>query len=90
MSVTEYVPRAEKAGWGFPCNQKVDGSLWAGKGFECPLEEQFEDEVVAAILQALEDTRGNRGGRFWVNLKTRTVTMMVGDGLSNKQKKARF
>jgi hypothetical protein len=46
--------------------------------------------VVAAILQALEDTRGNRGGRFWVNLKTRTVTMMVGDGLSNKQKKARF
>lgn len=86
----DFIPRAVKASWGFPCNQKSDGSLWAGKGFECPLEEQFEEAMVADILSAIERTRGSRYGRFWINLRSRTVTMAVGASADNEYSSAVF
>jgi hypothetical protein len=48
------------------------------------------DELVADISKGLDEHRGNRVGRFWGNLKTRAITMMVGDGASNKRKKVKF
>ncbi len=65
---TAFFGRSEKAGWGIPCNQRSDGSLWVGKGYECELGEQFGHEIEEAVREALEVGRGNRNGRFWVNL----------------------
>jgi hypothetical protein len=80
----DFIPRAVKASWGFACNQKSDGSLWAGKGFECPLEDQVGEVIAADILSAIEKTRGSRYGRFWINLKSRTVTMAVRASADNE------
>lgn len=80
---TMFVERSEKAGWGIPCNQRANGSLWVGKGYECELGEQLSSEVEEAVREALATGRGNRGGRFWVNLKKRIVTMQVGASHEN-------
>jgi hypothetical protein len=90
MPVSEFIPRAVKASWGFPCNQKADGSLWAGKGYECPLEDQFEEDMVSDIRNAIQRTRGSRNGRFWINLKSRVVTMAVGESSDNEYDSAVF
>ena len=89
MSVA-FIPRAEKASWGFACNQRSDGSLWAGKGFECPLEDQLDEEMVEGLRKAIKKTRGARNGRFWINLNSRTVTMAVGESADNKYASAVF
>jgi hypothetical protein len=80
-----FIQRSEKATWGIPCNQRADGSLWVGKGYECGLGEQLGDGIEQAIREALEVGRGSRNGRLWVNLKKRTVTMQVGAGYKNRQ-----
>jgi hypothetical protein len=90
MPVADFIPRAVKAAWGFPCNQKADGSLWAGKGYECPLEDQVGERMAADIRKAIEMTRGGRNGRFWINLKSRTVTMAVGSSADNEYDSAVF
>lgn len=82
---TAFIERSEKAAWGIPCNQRADGTIWVGKGFRCSLAEQLGDEIEEAIREALEAGRGNRNGRFWVNLKKRTVTMQVGASYENTQ-----
>lgn len=82
MAVT-FIEQSEKAGWGIPCNQRADGSLWVGKGFECGLGDQLGSETEETIREALEVGRGNRTGRFWVNLKKRIVTMQVGASHEN-------
>jgi hypothetical protein len=81
---TTFIERSVKAGWGIPCNQRADGSLWVGKGYECPLGEQLDDEIEEAVREALETGRGDRNGRFWVNLKKRIVTMQVGASYENR------
>jgi hypothetical protein len=90
MPVSEFIPRAVKASWGFACNQKADGSLWAGKGFECTLEDQLGEDTVGEIRTAIENTRGGRNGRFWINLKLRTVTMAVRESADNEYDSALF
>ena len=90
MPVSEFIPRAVKASWGFLCNQRADGSLWAGMGYECPLEDQFDEDMVSDIRSAIQRTRGNRNGRFWINLKSRMVTMAVGESSENEYDSAVF
>ena len=90
MAVSDFIPRAVKASWGFPCNQKADGSLWAGKGWECPLADQLGERTAADIRKAIERTRGGRNGRIWVNLKRRAVTMAVGESSDNEYDLALF
>lgn len=75
---TQYFARSEKAQWGFARNQKADGSLWAGKGYECRLAEQFGRYTAGVVARALRECRGDRMGRFWINLAKKTVTMQVG------------
>jgi hypothetical protein len=82
----KFVPRNEKAKWGLACNQSADGRLWAGKGYERPLGGQFPDEA-EAVRQALEQTRGNRNGRFFVDFENRKVTMYVDE---NRTEQADF
>jgi hypothetical protein len=70
--------------------KKHDGSLWAGKGYECSLAEQVGEEYAQAIARTLENTRGNRCGRFWINLAKRIVTMQVGAAYENEVEEAQF
>ena len=49
---TAFIERSEKAAWGIPCNQRSDGSLWVGKGYECELGEQLDSEREEAIQEA--------------------------------------
>ena len=80
---TTFYPRSTKAQWGFACNQSADGRLWAGKGYECPLEDQLGFETAEALQESLEQTRGDLTGHFWVNLAKRTVTMQVRESFEN-------
>ncbi|HEV2548664.1 MAG TPA: hypothetical protein VGU20_15090 [Stellaceae bacterium] len=84
MATGVFISRQVKASWGLPCNQSADGSLWAGKGYEKGLEGQFGHSVAQAVRQALARVRGDRCGRFWIDLEERTVTMMVGDSVDNE------
>lgn len=79
---TIFIERSTKAGWGIPCNQRADGSLWVGKGFECEFGDELPD-IEEDVREALEIGRGNRNGRFWVSRKKRTVTMQVGASHEN-------
>lgn len=78
-----FVPRQEKAAWGIPCNQRADGTLWVGKGFQTTLESQFGAIIGADIRRALSTLRGDRCGRFWVNLATRLIKAAVGESAEN-------
>jgi hypothetical protein len=80
---TQFFTRSEKAQLGFACNQKADGSLWAGKGYECPLAEQIDRVTAEAVAAALRECRGDRMGHFWINLAKRIVTMQVGLSVDN-------
>lgn len=86
---TKFFSRSEKAQWGFACNQSAAGRLWAGKG-ERLLAAQLGHEIAEAVDQAIEQTRGNRCGRFWVDLENRTVTMQVGASDDNEVDQADF
>jgi hypothetical protein len=88
--MTVFVARKVKASWGFPCNQNTDGHLWAGKGYEKRLSGQFGKKAESDILAAITAARGNRYGRFWVDMEARTVTMAVGDSADNKYEQAEF
>jgi hypothetical protein len=90
MSAGTFISRREKASWGIPCNQSADGRLWAGKGYEKSLRGQFGEEVASQISEALTRGRGERTGRFWVDLETRTITMMVGNSNDNEQEQISF
>jgi hypothetical protein len=46
--------------------------------------------MAADIRQAIEKVRGGRNGRFWINLKSRTVTMAVGESADNEYDSAIF
>jgi hypothetical protein len=81
---TTFIERSQKAAWGIPCNQRANGSLWVGKGYECELGEQLGSDIEARVQEALEAGRGDRNGRFWVNLKKQLVTMQVGESYENK------
>jgi len=87
---TKFFSRSHKAQWGFACNQSADGRLWAGKGYECPLASQVGDDTAEAIEQALEQTRGNRCGHFWVDLAKRIVRMQIGASYENEVDEASF
>jgi hypothetical protein len=86
---TQFFARSEKAQWGFACNQSADGRLWAGKGYACPLAGQFPDDA-EAVRQALEQTRGDRNGHFWVNFETRIVTIQIGASYENTVEQTAF
>jgi len=87
---TVFFERSEKAAMGIPCNQKSDGSLWVGKGYKCPLAEQLGAEIERAVRKALERGRGDRNGRFFVNIAKRTVTMYFGASYDNDVKTETF
>ena len=78
-----FITRSEKASWGIPCNQRADGDLFVGKGYKTSLADQIGAKEASAIKACLENHRGNRNGRFWVNLKAKTVTMMIGESSEN-------
>jgi hypothetical protein len=88
--MTVFISRQVKASWGLPCNQNTDGDLWAGKGYEKRLAGQFGKKAESEILAAITAGRGNRYGRFWVDLEARTVTMMVGEAADNKYKQVKY
>jgi hypothetical protein len=79
-----FVARAVKASWGIPCNQNSVGDLYVGKGFTTTAESQFGNDTPDAIKRALSRRRGDRNGRFWVDLKKRKVTMAVGESADNR------
>jgi hypothetical protein len=88
--MTVFISRQVKASWGFSCNQKADGDLWAGKGYEKRLSGQFGKKADSEILAAITAGRGDRNGRFWIDLETRTITMMVGEASENKYKQVKY
>jgi hypothetical protein len=85
-----FIARKVKASWGLPCNQDSNGELWAGKGFEKRLSGQFGKKVEADLSKAIAGLRGNRYGRFWVDLETRKVTMAVGQSADNQYDETTF
>lgn len=85
-----FIAREEKASWGFPCNQKADGTLWAGKGFKKTLTGQLGLKPTVEIQRALTKARGSRNGRFWVDFEERQITMAVGDSGDNKYDQCKF
>ncbi len=87
---TQFYSRSAKAAWGFACNQSADGRLWAGKGYERPLASELGTDTAEAIQLALEKRRGDRSGRFWVNLAERIVTMQVGPSYENEVRQAQY
>jgi hypothetical protein len=46
--------------------------------------------VADAVRQALKKGRGDRNGRFWIDLEEREVTMAIGESADNKYKTASF
>ena len=85
-----YFSRQVKSSWGVPANQNASGELFVGKGWGTPFASQFPQEITNRVLRCLTKNRGDRNGRFWVNLKTETVTMMIGDAADNEIQDAKF
>lgn len=54
------------------------------------LNGQLGKGVTGDILAALSEQRGDRCGRFWVDLQKRKVTMAIGESAQNKYKTADF
>jgi hypothetical protein len=90
MATAVFIQRAEKASWGIPCNQNAQGEIFVGKGMTCPFGTQFSPEITARVLRCLANNRGDRNGRFWMNIETSTITMQIGDSASNETLPARF
>ena len=85
-----FISRQEKAAWGIPCNQKADSSLWVGKGYEKSLDGQLGPRVAVDLLIAISAVRGDRCGRFWVDMEEHKVTMAVGNSADNTYDSASF
>lgn len=64
--------------------------LWAGKGYKKRLSGQLGKKAESEILAALTKGRGNRNGRFWVDMEESIVTMMIGEAADNKYKQVAF
>ncbi|HEV8573477.1 MAG TPA: hypothetical protein VGR43_02095 [Dehalococcoidia bacterium] len=79
-----FIPRREKAAWGIPCNQNADGDVFVGKGYEKSVASQFGVEIERAVKRALQRGRGDRNGRFWVDLETRQIKMAVRESADNE------
>ena len=88
--MTTFISRQVKASWGLPCNQNAEGVLWAGKGYEKRLSGQLGKKVESDVLVALTAGRGDRNGRFWIDMEERVVTMMIGEAADNKYKQVSF
>jgi len=78
------LPEGGEGGVGIPCNQSNDSGLWVGKGCKRSLAGQLGQVIATAVQRVLTGGRGDRRGRFWVDLETKTVTMMVGDSNDNE------
>ena len=87
---TTFFPRQVKSSWGIPANQNSEGKLFVGKGWGTAFSTQFSQETTSRVTKCLTKNRGDRNGRFWVNLKEETVTMMVGDSADNQILEAKF
>jgi hypothetical protein len=85
-----FVSRQEKASWGIPCNQSSSGRLWIGKGYVLTLDGQFGVDIAKDVADALRKRRGDRNGRFWLNLASRQLTMAVGESAANQYAKDSF
>jgi hypothetical protein len=85
-----FILRNEKASWCIACNQDIDGTLWIGKGYEVSLLSQFGVDVALAVARALGLYRGQRNGRFWVDVNTRRLVMQVGEANDNEQLEAGY
>jgi len=90
MAVGTFFPRNVKNAWGIACNQNAQGELYVGKGMECRFDSQFSLELAERVQSCLAANRGDRNGRFWMNLETSVVTMQVGDSASNETLAAPF
>ena len=90
MASGVFISRDEKASWGIACNEKADGTLWVGKGSQKSLSGQLGQPIHTAVLAALRRERGERYGRFWVDVEDRKVTMAVGESASNEYKTVQF
>ena len=90
MSSGIFISRDEKASWGIPCNEKSDGTLWAGKGYRKSLSGQLGRAIADAVRHALRRERGERHGRFWTDVEERKVTMAIGESADNKYKTVAF
>jgi len=84
------IARKVKAAWGFPCNQSVDGKLWAGKGYALTLAEQLGAHIAEPAAVVLRRERGFRMGHFWIDLKKRILTTMIGSSEENKYMQVPF
>ena len=78
-----FVSRQVKSSWGVPCNQRSDGELFVGKGYGTSFGSQFRKETTD-VAKCLQANRGDRNGRFWVDVAQKTVTMAVGESADNK------
>ncbi|MEK6285785.1 MAG: hypothetical protein AABO57_08595 [Acidobacteriota bacterium] len=87
---TDFISRQEKSSWGIPANQNADGELFVGKGWGTSFASQFPTDITTRVTRCLATNRGDRNGRFWINLKTETITMMIGDGADNETLAAKF
>lgn len=84
-----FISRQEKSSWGVPCNQRSDGALFVGKGYGTSFESQF-DGISARVTKCLRENRGDRNGRFWIDVKKKTVTMAVGESSENSYQTSAF
>lgn len=90
MAMGVFFPRDVKNSWGIPCNQNAQGELFVGKGMECRFESQFPPDLAERVQRCLASNRGDRNGRFWMNLETAVITMQVGDSSENETLPATF
>jgi hypothetical protein len=90
MATTTFIPRQEKAKWGIPCNERADGELFVGKGYQETLTRQLGSSLAADVRRAILKARGDRRGRFWLNIASRQVTMAVGESAANETKTVTF
>lgn len=61
-----------------------------GKGWGAPFASQFPPAITRRVERCLAENRGDRNGRFFINLDTETITMYVGDGADNEILQAEF
>ena len=70
----EFIPREEKADWGWRCTQDSSGNLRMGrKGNSISL--MLDNPFVESIKTTLPQVRGDRGGAFWIKDKNSIVVV---------------
>ncbi len=71
-----YIPRDEKADWGWRCTQDGSGTLRMGKNGRS-IGIMLEQPIVNAIKTTLPLIRGERKGAFWIKDKNTIVAVDV-------------